>query len=43
MDRCDYMTVELLKMDSAGNIVLIDWSGIGYEVAEDMFAKTRTG
>lgn len=32
-----------LKVDSAGNIVLTDGPGMGYELAEDMLAKTRTG
>jgi len=43
VDRRDYMMVEPLKVDSAGNIVLTDRPGMGYELAEDMLAKTRTG
>ena len=43
MDRRDYMMVEPLKLDAAGNIVLTDRPGMGYELAEDMLAKTRTG
>jgi L-alanine-DL-glutamate epimerase-like enolase superfamily enzyme len=43
VDRRDYMMAEPLKVDGAGNIVLTDWPGIGYELAEEMLAKTRTG
>ena len=43
VDRRDYMMAEPLKIDSAGNIVLTDRPGMGYELAEDMLAKTRTG
>ena len=42
-DRRDYMMAEPLKMDSAGNIVLGDWLGMGYGFAEGMLVKTRTG
>jgi L-alanine-DL-glutamate epimerase-like enolase superfamily enzyme len=43
VDRRDYMMAEPLKIDNAGNIVLSDRPGMGYELAEDMLAKTRTG
>ena len=43
VDRRDYMMAEPLKVDGAGNIVLTDRPGMGYELAEDMLAKTRTG
>jgi L-alanine-DL-glutamate epimerase-like enolase superfamily enzyme len=43
VDRRDYMMAEPLKVDSAGNIVLTDRPGMGFELAEDALAKTRTG
>ena len=43
VDRRDYMMAEPLKIDNAGNIVLSDRPGMGYDLAEDMLAKTRTG
>jgi L-alanine-DL-glutamate epimerase-like enolase superfamily enzyme len=43
VDRRDYMLAEPLKIDKAGHIVLTDRPGMGYELAEGMLAKTRTG
>jgi hypothetical protein len=37
------MMAEPLKIDSAGNIVLTDRPGMGYELAEGVLAKTRNG
>jgi hypothetical protein len=37
------MMAEPLKVDNNGNIVLTDRPGMGYALAEDMLAKTRTG
>ena len=34
---------EPLRVDSAGNIVLTDKPGMGYELAEDRLAATRIG
>jgi L-alanine-DL-glutamate epimerase-like enolase superfamily enzyme len=43
VDRRDYMMMEPLRVDQAGNIVLSDRPGMGYELNEDMLARTRTG
>jgi L-alanine-DL-glutamate epimerase-like enolase superfamily enzyme len=43
VDRRDYMMAEPLNVDNAGNIVLSDRPGMGYELNEDRLVKTRIG
>jgi len=43
VDRRDYMMAEPLNVDNAGNIVLSDRPGMGYQLNEDMLVKTRIG
>ena len=43
VDRRDYMMAEPLRVDNAGNIVLTDRPGMGYELAKDRLAETRIG
>ena len=41
--RRDYMMAEPLSVGTDGVISLSDAPGMGYALAEDMLAKTRTG
>ena len=43
VDRRDYMMAEPLRVDAAGNIVLTDKPGMGYDLATDVLARTRIG
>jgi L-alanine-DL-glutamate epimerase-like enolase superfamily enzyme len=43
LDRRDYMLSNPLDVDEHGYIVLSERPGMGYELAEDMLAKTRIG
>jgi L-alanine-DL-glutamate epimerase-like enolase superfamily enzyme len=43
LDRRDYMLSTPLEVDRDGYIVMPDRPGMGYELAEDVLAKTRTG
>ena len=42
VDRRDFIMTEPLQTNHAGNIVLSDRPGMGYELNEDMLARTRT-
>ena len=43
LDRRDYMMASPLEVDPEGSMVMPDRPGLGYELAEDLLAKTRIG
>ena len=43
LDRRDYMMGSPLEVDPEGSMVMPDRPGLGYELAEDLLAKTRIG
>jgi len=43
LDRRDYMMASPLEVDPEGYMVMPDRPGLGYELAEDLLAKTRIG
>jgi L-alanine-DL-glutamate epimerase-like enolase superfamily enzyme len=43
LDRRDYMMAKPLEVDADGMIVLPRAPGLGYELNEDMLARTRVG
>ena len=43
LDRRDYMMAEPLKVNANGMIVLSDRPGMGYDLNEEILAKTRLG
>jgi L-alanine-DL-glutamate epimerase-like enolase superfamily enzyme len=43
LDRRDYMMTSPLEVDPEGYMVMPDRPGLGYELAEDLLAKTRIG